>query len=298
MNLVTNVAFDAANARIPHVPGCSRELPLTIAHWQHGDSEFEVGGDDVAGLVLVLSVGQVVERRRGGVWSHRPSRFGMITVTDPDECVKFSIRGQVNVVKLFVPMDSLAKAAESDRRPIVKARFLERDPELERCGQRALVALHGDGGRDPLLLSSIVLRLSGSLIEQPLRKSNRALGGLSRLQLRRVEELIEACVSAPVATSPSLGQLAAEAKLSLHHFAREFRRTTGITPYAYMLRRRLERARELVLGSDAPLARVGVLSGFPSPAHFANRFHREMGVPPGALRRALQGRAREAAIRL
>ena len=53
-----------------------------------------------------------------------------------------------------------------------------------------------------------------------------------------------------------------------------------------MLRRRLEHARQLVLNSGLPLAHIGTLSGFPSTAHFADRFYREMGASPGALRRA------------
>lgn len=130
------------------------------------------------------------------------------------------------------------------------------------------------------------MEISRTLVEQPSRGTSRAVGGLSRRQLRRVKELIESRVSAPVASSPSLGELGAEAGLSVHHFAREFRRTMGVTPYSYMLRRRLERARWLVIHSTLSMARVGALSGFPSPAHFADRFHREMGVPPGALRRA------------
>lgn len=290
MPLLTNASHATAPYGALGVPALDPDLPLTIAHWWHKDSEEIItGGDDVACLTFLLSETQTAERWRAGSWSHRPSVLGAITVTDPDELTKFSIRGKAVVAKLLVPMANLAEAAGLKARPNVPARFLERDPELERCAQRALVALHEGAGSDPLLLSSIVLRLSGALIEQPPpRGGNRAVGGLARRHLRRVEELIQSRLLGPVASSPSLGQLAAEADLSLHHFAREFRRTMGVTPYAYMLRHRLERARNLVIHSNIPLAEVGRRSGFPSPAHFACRFQREMGVPPSALRRAAQ----------
>lgn len=113
------------------------------------------------------------------------------------------------------------------------------------------------------------------------------MGGLSARQVRRVQELIAARAAVLGAASPTLSQLAAEANLSLHHFAREFRRTVGSTPYAYMLRHRLERAHGLLARSDLPLAEVGRRAGFPSPAHFTDRFRCEMGVTPGALRRPL-----------
>ena len=296
MNLLTNAR---------HTPGAHGEpaldptIPLTIAHWWHEDSEEVIaGGADAVCLTLLLTDTQTSERWQAGAWSRRPSALGSVTVVDPDELTKFSIRGKAAVAKIFVPLTNLAEAAGLKGRPNVIARFLEREPELERCAQRALVALHEGMGSDPLLLSSIVLRLSGAIIEQPARKGGPAVGGLAQRQLPRVKELIDAHLLGPVASSPSLGQLAAEANLSLHHFAREFRRTTGVTPYAYMLRRRLERARHLVVHSTIPLAQVGVQSGFPSAAHFADRFQREMGVPPSALRRAAQASPHRAGDRM
>ncbi len=289
MTLLTNAGHKAAASGALGEPALDPNIPLTIAHWWHEDSEEVIaGGDDAACLTFLLTGTQTSERWRAGAWTQRPSAAGLITVVNPDELTKFSIRGKAAVAKIFVPLANLAEASGLKGRPNVMARFLERDPELERCAQRALVALHEGVGSDPLLLSSIVMRLSGALIEQPAREGNRAVGGLAPRQLRRVKELIESRLLGPVASSPTLGQLAAEANLSLHHFAREFRRTTGVTPYAYMLRRRLEQARHLVVHSDLPLARVGLQSGFPSPAHFADRFQREMGVPPSALRRAAQ----------
>lgn len=115
-----------------------------------GDAEFTAGGDDTACLVLILSEEQIAERKNRGVWSHRPSKPGLVTVTDPDELMKFSIRGQANVSKLFVPVTNRADAAGLNRRPIVRSRFIEREPVLERCAQRALVALHEGDGADLL----------------------------------------------------------------------------------------------------------------------------------------------------
>ena len=287
MYLLTN-GVEPARSATPGNYVADPNLCLTITHWRYGDAAFTLGGGDTACLMLLLSEGQMVERQNRGVWSGKSAKPGLVTVTDPDETTSFAVSGQVNVAKLYVTVTNLADAAGLNRRPRVKARFLEREPGLERCAQRALVALHDGAGADPLFLSSTVLELSRSVLDQPFPTCERAVGGLSRRQIRRVEELIESRLSAPVASSPSLGELAAEASLSVHHFAREFRRTMGISPYAYTLRRRLERARRFVIHSTVPLARIGTLCGFPSAAHFADRFHREMGVPPGALRRAAQ----------
>ena len=288
MSILTNAAPSTATPGRADHPRIDPGLPLTIAHYQHGDSELTIGGGDSIDVVLVLSEGQVVERRHAGAWSTRPSRVGNITVVDPDEETRFVVRGRANVMKLFLPRAPMAAALGLDRPPGVAARFGQPEPAIGRCARQALVALHQGQGADTLLLSSIALRLSAHLVEQPPRAQGRAIGGLSGGQLRRVKELIESMASAPVASSPSLGELAAEANLSVFHFAREFRHSVGHTPYGYMLQRRLDRAQHMVVRSRLPLARVGMLSGFPSPAHFSDRFRREMGVSPGALRRAAQ----------
>ncbi len=287
MRCLTNVAHPEA-LRGPAMPALDSELPLTIAHLRHSDMEAVIGGDNAVHLILVLSEGHFAERRRAGAWSRNPTRVGNVTVTDPNESTAFAMRGQANVVKLLIPLAGLQAVTGMNHAPNVIARFGELQPELGRCAQRALVALHEGDGSDRLLLSSMILYLHGNLLEQPSTGGNRAVGGLARRHMRRVQELIQERSSAPIATSPSLTDLAAEAGLSVHHFAREFKRSTGVTPYAYMLRARLDRARQLVVQTSCPLARVGILCGFPSAAHFTERFRREMGVSPGALRRAVQ----------
>ena len=60
--------------------------------------------------------------------------------------------------------------------------------------------------------------------------------------------------------------------LSQFHFCREFRRVTGISPYAYVTRRRIARAALLLAGSDLSIAEIGKAVGFKSHAHFTHAF--------------------------
>ena len=53
----------------------------------------------------------------------------------------------------------------------------------------------------------------------------------------------------------SLGQMAAVAGLSPSHFAHQFKRATGLPPYQYVLRHRVERAERLRAGTDLPPGR-------------------------------------------
>ena len=266
-------------------PALGEQNPLAVARWRHNGAEVQVSNGKAVSVVMSLAENRA-ERLSEGRTSFARPRIGSVSVADPEQVTRYRLQGRTDVFQVVVPLREVARAAGPGRSPRIRARFHEPEPELERCMARAFVLLHERGLPDPLLLSSIALRLSHCLIDAPRIAESRAVGGLAPGNLRRVEELIAARASEPVAASPTLAELAAEASLSVSHFAREFRRTVGQTPYAYMLRRRIERARELTVRSDLPLAEVGRRSGFPSPAHFADCFRREAGVTPSALRRA------------
>lgn len=60
--------------------------------------------------------------------------------------------------------------------------------------------------------------------------------------------------------------------LSQFHFCREFRRVMGVSPYAYVTRRRIARAALLLAGSGLSIAEIGKSVGFKSHAHFTHAF--------------------------
>ena len=62
--------------------------------------------------------------------------------------------------------------------------------------------------------------------------------------------------------SISLGKLAAVAGLSVFHFARAFKDSQGVTPHSYVLEQRIERAQKLLAGTDIPISRIALATGF------------------------------------
>lgn len=109
--------------------------------------------------------------------------------------------------------------------------------------------------------------------------------GLSRPQLRRVD----AYIGEHLAEAISLSTLADQAGLSPFHFVRVFKQATGRTPHRYLLERRLERARELLLCRSRALAEVAVETGFCDQSHLTLHFKRTYGLTPGEFRRRLKG---------
>jgi AraC-like DNA-binding protein len=74
--------------------------------------------------------------------------------------------------------------------------------------------------------------------------------------------------------------LAGAAHASTAHFGRSFKRAFGETPHRYLLRRRMERAKELLRGSKLSVTEVSLEVGFRSLGSFSMAFHDLVGEPP------------------
>ncbi|MFC7610800.1 helix-turn-helix transcriptional regulator [Teichococcus aestuarii] len=82
--------------------------------------------------------------------------------------------------------------------------------------------------------------------------------------------------------------------LSAGYFSRAFRASLGTSPHAFILERRLARARAMMLGTALGLSEIAQECGFCDQPHLTKRFRRAMGVSPAAWRRG-QGRRPAAA---
>ena len=140
----------------------------------------------------------------------------------------------------------------------------------------------GAGGR--LAAESLADILAVHLIRHvlaPRRPGRGPDGGLPRGRLRAVVEYVEGHLDA----GPTLGQMAAVARLSPYHFARQFKAATGLPPHQYVIMRRVERAKQLLkAGGDSSLAQVAARAGFSDQSHFTHHFKRLVGVTPGQFR--------------
>jgi AraC-like DNA-binding protein len=125
-----------------------------------------------------------------------------------------------------------------------------------------------------------------------LREHGRASGGArferSRAGLvdRRLRRSVE-FMHDNFARELSLGEIAEAAYLSEFHFARLFKRLTGVTPHAYLASLRIEHARRLLAETDLSVAEVGERVGYQSASHFGKVFRQLAGETPTAFREAL-----------
>ena len=115
--------------------------------------------------------------------------------------------------------------------------------------------------------------------DRPLSPSRKAT--LSQRKLSQIQEFIESRLN----TDLTLLELAAESGCSRSHFLRVFHATTGLTPHRYILKRRIERARQLLEQRDLTIAEIAYRCGFANQAHLTLAFRNECGATPGEYRR-------------
>jgi transcriptional regulator GlxA family with amidase domain len=92
-------------------------------------------------------------------------------------------------------------------------------------------------------------------------------------------------MSANLQRDVSLAQLATECSLSAGHFARAFRRSTGLSPHQWLLQHRVDEAHGLLLDRRLSLAEIARACGFADQSHFTKAYTRLRGISPGAWRR-------------
>ncbi|MCR0982349.1 helix-turn-helix domain-containing protein [Roseomonas populi] len=110
-------------------------------------------------------------------------------------------------------------------------------------------------------------------------------GGLAHWQVIRVSRYVEANLGSQLLQK----HLAAEVRLSCGHFARSFKQSFGQSPHSFVMERRIERAKVLMLETRASLCDIALSCGLADQAHFSRVFRRLTGSTPLAWRRQHQG---------
>jgi AraC family transcriptional regulator len=135
-----------------------------------------------------------------------------------------------------------------------------------------------------LFLDSVEQALAVALVDgyavRP-RSLRTYRGGLGPARLRTVKELVRARMEDEL----TLIEMAQSVQLSTAHFARMFREATGETPHQFVVRQRVERARDMLRKGEMRVLDVAVACGFKSQQHFARVFRQILGASPTEYRR-------------
>lgn len=133
-----------------------------------------------------------------------------------------------------------------------------------------------------LAIATRLLGVGGTGLSAPAARGHAPL---AKWRLRRTLDYIEANIQ----NSMSLTELSRVADLSRMHFAAQFKVATGQTPHAYVLSRKIARAKRLLPDSNLAISQVAIELDFSSSAHFTQVFKLLVGETPSSWRRRQDG---------
>jgi AraC family transcriptional regulator len=269
-----------------HTVGDGSSPSAVIARWRHSGAEFDISAWDTVRIAISLQSGAHVRMQMDKAASRANIRAGSVSVLPAHQRTKVAIHGEADTLQIFLRETFLDAAVEGQFACL--ALFNSHDSELQAAAMQLFVAATRGDPDDPLLLESAVHRIAARLLYHSRHKPlGPTRGGLARAAHRRVDDMIIAALDNGTSPSPTLGQLAGAAGLSVNHFIRAFRQQTGVTPHRHVVLRRLERGIALLKKRGKSVAEVADGAGFATPAHFVATFRRTMGVTPGAFQAAL-----------
>lgn len=196
--------------------------------------------------------------------------------------------GRTEFLLAYVSPDTLAGAVrdeglDADRFEL-DYRFQARDPQLVSLLLALESQLVRPATEDRLFVDTLGVQLAVHLLQAygtaPLRLREYR-HGLSRAKMRVVLGYLNAYLDRNI----HLAELANLVEMSQFHFLRLFRLSCGKTPHQYLVERRVEVAKTILLREDVPLADVAYRVGFTDQSHLTRHFRRITGAPPGRLRR-------------
>ncbi len=228
-------------------------------------------------------------RTASGFRTHGRNR-GSVCVIPSGQAYSARMEGESEHLAIFVEPALVLRAAQESR-PSKSVEILEActpvDPVVNTVGMALYAELDSESVGGRLYAESLGNILAVHLLRHYAAERNgsqRIVGGLSGRKLRQVLDFIGDNYSQDL----SLGQLSAVAGMSTFHFAREFKRTTGTTPHQYLIKFRIDRAKEMLAAGELPLIDVGLQSGFSHQSHFTRLFRKLTGTTPLSYRMSFQ----------
>jgi AraC family transcriptional regulator len=190
----------------------------------------------------------------------------------------------INFIQLY--LDPTAKSSESNptqfslnlesNDPLMQGLALDLLSELKSRGWDCCLSMWGEWAT----LGFHLIRQTAAGQVSPER---RVIPALRRDIMKNIVDYIRSHLEQDL----SLAKLAFIAKISLYHFARQFKKSVGASPHRYVTQCRIEKAKQLLADKDLSITEITHQIGLQSQSHFTSLFHQSVGLTPSAYRNQL-----------
>ncbi|MEE2917186.1 MAG: AraC family transcriptional regulator [Pseudomonadota bacterium] len=277
-------------AIIAETLGRAPDRSVGIGAWRFARWRQFIGSYDLPALVdpvFVVHVGGKPDTRFWEVdrWSEARSIPGCATIVPAGVATGWRIDGELDVVTVSIPVEQLQRQQAAEQ--FGAMRFAFADPLAIALTRQILAELYAPqtvesaAYVDTLLTALRAHTLRGASPETGMAIPNADTSSY------RIHLIMNEILAHPE-RGHTLEALAQQAGLTPSHFCRVFRKSTGTTPHQYVMKARLDRAQEVVGGSDLSIAAIADGGGFASQSQFTRAFRQYAGQTPSGWRHTIQ----------
>lgn len=231
----------------------------------------------------------LMRRKNDGRWEVGNVSAGKISILTRAQSSEWEWGSDIKVSHLYLNHDSLARVAQEifdkDVVGISIPDVLQAEDPIIHCITNVLEAELGSKGQGGALYVDMV---RNQLCIHILRKyaqinfrEYQSYGVFSNVQLRMLNEFLDENISENV----SLEQMADFLGMSVYALIRRFQATLGSSPHAYLMGKRITKAKHLLKSTNIPLKIVAAHCGFADQSHMTRTFRKELNVTPANFRR-------------
>jgi AraC family transcriptional regulator len=269
------------------------EMAITeVAAAPLGRPSDPIPAEDAVTLSLVLrDLPNLRYWEDGRMMPARLIRAGDVMVHDLRRSPATLVDKPMHSLMLYLPLATLNAVADEANVPHIEDLRYEpgaalADDVVRAVGTALLPAVRSPEQANRIFLDHMTLAIAAHVAHAygGMRNAPRTVrGGLAVWQERRAKAIL----AADLAGEMRLADVAQACGLSVSHFARAFRRSVGLAPHAWLQRRRVEVAKDLLRRRDQPLSEIALVCGFANQNHFTRVFTGQVGLSPGVWRKYL-----------
>jgi AraC family transcriptional regulator len=245
--------------------------------------------------LMVLHRGGPVDvtfRMEGKTIPRHVPKGGIFFLPADHEC-EVELHSELDTIHIYLRADLFADSRGNilTRATRLEPLFGQSDPVLEHLGEaiaeviRDIPVKREVPGESSLFVDPLVNAIAKRFIAlnfncRPCPRTRQA-NRLSSRQIRHLREFVELELHRDI----RLENMAAVCGLNTDYFMRLFKETLGVSPYQYVIGRRVERVKLLLCEDRESLAGIAIACGFSHQEHMSRMFRRLTGVTPGQYRR-------------
>ncbi len=278
----------------------TKELPQVLAYGRTDDGLALQLRSDPAGVLEVpelqqvlvsIHVGQAakISCHRGGESHSGSAVHGDIDIVPAFTPARWEMHDTNDTALILgLPASLMNRVAEENgfdsRHLEIRNRFQIRDAQLENICWALKTEMESNYPSGRLYIDSLAVSVASRLVSSHSSIARRSTGLNRGLDGRRLKQAL-AYVEDHLSEDISLSQLASLAGISASHFKALFRQSTGVPLHQYVIQRRLDRAKDLLMAGKLSITEIALASGFSHQSHLARHLRRSSGLSPSVMKR-------------